>query len=297
MAAERAQNSLLVLQAHLAHLGDASLNWGQIAKILHLFPEAEKDTRRIKIQSVQQQYWEKWGNFRCNLSGYGPPNFEDVVKLIGVREQFADFVGLQSGDTVIDLMAGSGQMAPYFLRTSGYIGIDSNLKLQGDIETRFTSLPIKQRFIFHDLSEGLPVDNLGRGLAEFPGGRNRFTSMWGITYLDAEQFLRLVGECLEFPNSTDLSFCMITDGSFDPKVLRNKFIKEVVPKMIVRAKFRPLVRAMRAIPNMIRFGNTFKEVMPLWYPEEITELLTNNGFNVEADSTLLWGQSTAIKVT
>lgn len=284
-----------------------TLEAGNIAKVLHFVENPnEKAQLRSKILKAQGAYWKDWWEFRCLPAGDGKPNFDDVVRLLPVRREFANFTNLQDDTLVVDLMAGSANMAPYFQETgklAGYTGVDSNGLIEGIASRRLSKLGIKNsRFILHDLSEGLPESELSSDTNEVSPKGVQFASMWGITYLDAERFTTLVEQCLESNLGKgvdpELSFCMITDGSFDPKVLRKRFMKEIFPRELSRLHFRPLIRAIKAIPQMMEFGKTFREVSPIWYPEEIVGLLDKAGVKIDkVDDTLLWGQSTAIKVS
>ncbi|MCL4366098.1 class I SAM-dependent methyltransferase [Patescibacteria group bacterium] len=305
LAAKRLNNTLPEIEARFRN-GEA-LNAGNVAKVLHLIEDhSKKDQLRLKILETQGAYWRDWWEFRCLPAGEGKPNFDDIVRLLPVRREFANFVNLQDDTLVVDLMAGSANMAPYFQETgklAGYVGIDSNNLIEGIARRRLSKLGIKNAgFILHDLSEGLPEPELFSNTSEVNSKTVQYASMWGISYLDAERFTDLVDQCLRLNvgRGVDpkLSFCMITDGSFDPQVLRKRFMKEIFPRELSRLHFKPLIRAIKAIPQMMEFGKTFREVSPVWYPEEIIGLLDKAGVQVDrVDDTLLWGQSTAIKVS
>lgn len=301
----RASNTLPEIETRL-HSGE-TLTIGSSAKILHLVKDPFlRNDLRLEILSAQSAYWQNWYQFRCSPAGEGKPNFDDVLSLLPVRREFTEFVKLQNKTLVVDLMAGSANMAPYFKETgklAGYIGIDSNHLIEDAARRRLSKLKINNGgFILHDLSLGLPESRLSSFTNEINPDTVQFTSMWGITYLDAERFVALAKQCLELNigKSADptLSFCMITDGSFDPQVLRKKFIKEIFPRELLKLHFKPLIRAIKAIPQMMEFGRTFREVSPIWYPDEIVKLLEEGGMHIDnVDGNLLWGQSTAIKAS
>lgn len=285
------------------------LSAGDSAKVLHL---VEDPVRRVQLRKeileAQKTYWRNWWEFRCMPAGKGNPNFDDVVRLLPVRREFAHFVDPQDNTLLIDLMAGSANMAPYFQETkklAGYIGIDSNDLIEEVARGRLARSGIKRAgFILHDLSQGLPEDKLSKEVHGENPDPVQYASMWGITYLDAERFTDLVKQCLgsKFNEGRgaipDLSFCMITDGRFDPQVLRKKFMGEIFPRELKGLHFSRLIRAMRALPQMKKFGDSFREVSPIWYPNEIGNLLEKVGLHIDKiDDTLLWGQSTAIKVS
>jgi hypothetical protein len=181
------------------------------------------------------------------------------------------------------------------------VSIDSNADVARDAEAQLARSRIPfTRVLTHDLAEGLP-DALFEILRKSRPERVRYISSWGISYLDLDALTRLLRQCLDAgghggaPRTVDLN--MITEGRFDPEVLRRHFIRDIVPVLLLRGQVRSLVRALRALPEMRRFGETFQQVVPIWQPDELRTQLEERGFRfVRADHTLLWGQSTALRI-
>lgn len=298
ISAERAANSLTAL--HQKHLSSEQLPTGSLAKIIHLLPEEEQRSARWKFKDAQPQFWGKWGSFRGGLSFV---NFNDVVDLLPVRAQFADFVDAKKGDLIVDLGSGTADMAKHFKaqKLAGYVAIDNNPMLEEHARRKLVYLGYHPHTIVHDLSMGLPAA-LTTIISEAEPAKVNYISNWAMTYLPAKEFLTLAEACFD-PKSNHgveitLSFNMITNGSFDPEVLRDNFRREVVPqhKKSLTGLYR-LIKARLATPKMVAFGKELPEIVPVWYPEEIRDILQGRGFEVVLeDQSLLWGQSTAIKV-
>lgn len=287
------------------------LNAGSMAKVLHTIPDqTQREELRGEISEAQRKYWAEWSDFRSKPASWVSKRFENIVKLLGVREDFAKFLQIQPGTLVVDLMAGSGQMAPYYQEAgrkdgmTGYLGVDNNPITETIANQRLARLGIPHwGFLLQDLArEGLPNAQVGQLAAEAQPSQVQFASMWGLTYLDGEKMTQLVGQCLETQSvtgvETSLAVCMITDGKFDPEVLKNRFKGEIAPREMLQLHFAELFGAIRSIKPMMEFGRTFKDVSPIWYPDEIGDLMIHAGLHVaEVDSTLMWGQSTAMKIT
>lgn len=300
--AERQVNSPLALhQRFLA--GDEQLSAGQLTKIVHLLPREHQIEAIATIRTAQSAFWQEWSAFRGGLDYDGEPNFYHVVGRLPVLGQYAGFIDPRPGDVIVDLAGGSAAMAAYFdkSRIAGYITIDSNPLVQKKAREHLSRLGHPtDHVIEHDLTQGLP-DGLKDRIAAVSPLRARFISNWGTGYFPIEPMARLYLACLDFetvlgiPSTVD--FNILTNGKFDPEVLRKNFIKEVVPQHLMTLQIRSLFRAFRAMGPIIKFGRELPMVAPIWYREEIKELLTERGLEViREDATLLWGQSTAMQV-
>lgn len=296
---ERQANSIGAI--HERHLRGEKLPPGALAKVIHLLPEEEQGIARDIVASAQSPFWAKHGPFRWGLSPVR--NFNRVVDLLPVREQFAAFADVKEGDLVVDLGAGSVDMARYFTgcRVAGYVAIDSSPLIEPRARMQLERLGYNPRVLIHDLARGLPRE-LNTIISELAPNRVNYLSNWAITYLPAADFVMVVGDCFNSEIShgveTVLSFNMLTNGKFDTGVLKTHFRQEIVPqqKRSLRGGVR-LVGAALSLPSIIRFGRELPEAMPVWYPDEIVAILTDRGFEVvDIDSSLLWGQSTAMKV-
>lgn len=301
-AESRGENS--VYRLHQRYQQGEILRPGPLAKIVHLLDEQERYSARQTIAQAQAEYWERWSSFRCGLEDEGHPVFDHVVSLLPVRKQFADFVGVEPGDLVVDLMGGTANMARHLRRFKpiGYVNIDSNPQVLERAQKVLASSGIENHHtVIHDLAQGLP-DILSEVISNSRPGHIRYISNWGITYLDAQRMGNLIARCLDPEINKDipasLSLNMITEGSFDPEVLSRNFKKEIVPQNLIRLWRIPRLKKARiAQPTIVEFGKTLKEVVPIWYPEEIRKLLAERGFEVIwEDRTLLWGQSTAMEI-
>ncbi len=277
---------------------------GLLAKIVHEMDKQGKESARAFIEQVQAGFWEQWGLFRCGLTDEGHPVFDHVVDLLPVRDQFADFIGVKPGDLLVDLMGGPASMARHLRRFSpaGYVNIDGNPAVAERARKVLARSNIENYLVaVYDLSQGLP-DILSDVISETRPTNIRYISNWGITYLDAERMGDLIDQCLDPQTNKDINatVCvnMITDGSFNPEVLSENFRREIVPYNLIRPWRIPrLKRARVAQPMIVEFGKTLKDVVPIWYPEEVQELLAGRGFTVtRVDRTLLWGQSTAMEI-
>lgn len=294
-----------------------NLSFGQQTKILHLLDPQEREALVPGIEVAKAEFWKKWIRFRCGLPDEGPPVFDDVVNMLPVREQFTEFIDPRPGDLIIDLMGGSANMARYIAqrepRIAGYIVIDNNdfALERAQRQLSKVNMPhagagaVKNKDTEHyDLSKGLPPD-LTDLIGKIVPTRVHYVSNWGMTYVAADDFLRLVGECFD-PNKNGglpsvLDFNMITEGSFNPQVLAEKFRKEVVPHALWppwHLRIGDLRRAKKATPEIQEFGRELPLVEPIWFPEEMQTLLKEQGFIIERrNDTLLWGQSTAMKIS
>jgi hypothetical protein len=278
---------------------------GSAAKCLHLVKDpARKSQLRSSILVAQQKYWREWVRFRCSPAGRGLPNFDDVIRLLPIRRDFARFVELRPATMVIDLMAGSANMLDDLLQTGNllaYTAIDSNESVKQMALRKLATVPtLPSRFVLHDLSEGLPEAELEPGVAASHPEYLEYISMWGITYLDADALVSLIAQCLHLMNRfrSTLSFCMLTNGGFDPQVLRQRFLREILPRAFAEHRWASVSRALMAIPEMMKFGATIGLNSPIWYPDEIVSLLQSRRLKViKVDDRLLWGQCIAMKVS
>lgn len=299
--ADRQFNSPVTLHQRL--LANEQLSIGQLTKILHLLPYERRVEARATIKAAQPAFWQEWSSFRGSLDYDREPNFYHVVGRLPLLRQYTDFINPRPGDFIVDLAGGSAAMAACFDKSqiAGYLTIDSNPLVQDKAREHLERLGFRTSHVIeHDLSEGLPAGLTDR-IAAIGPERVRYISNWGITYFDVESMTRLMQVCLDpeincgIPSTLD--FNMLTNGKFDPKVLRTRFMSEIVPQHLRALQVRPLIRAFRALPSIIRFGKELPQIVPIWYPEEIKEMLSERGIEVtREDPTLLWGQSTAMQV-
>jgi len=289
---------------HQHFLNGEELSPGRIAKILHLLPEHQKTDLRTQINSAQADFWSQWAQYRCSPRREGKPNFEDMIALMPAREEFRNFVNAQEDDLVIDLMGGSGTMAPYFenVGLAGYIVVDRNPSVENTARKQLSMLnfPLTD-VVISDLSHGLP-ERLSEHISTRRPKTVRYISNWGLTYLDRELFQRVAQETLDssfnhgVPATLDLN--MITNGKFDRVELRRRFRREVIPEELKHLRLKNLFRAFPALRTATVFADNWPLVMPIWYPDEIRDSIEGAGLKVEKmDEGLLWGQSTAIRVT
>jgi hypothetical protein len=285
-----------------AYYGGSPLPLGQIAKIIHLLPNEDQLRYREEITEAQKSFWCKWTDFRCGLK---EPNFDSVVGLLPVRREFAKFMNHQKRDLIVDLAGGSAAQAPYIWgrkKGLGYIVIDSNPLIEDKARRTLTDLGIENSdFILHDLSKGLPRERLATLITSTLPERIHYTSMWGISYLEAPQLQHLITECLDPENNQGkesvLNFCMITEGKFDPHVLNHKFKTRIVPWRVVTLRLSSLKMAKAAIPEMMVFGHEIAQIMPIWTAEEIESILEEGGHKItDRNSSMMWRQAAAFKI-
>lgn len=270
----------------------------ELSKILHLVPENETPTHRSTILAAQQGYWSEWGTFRCSKPGrFQLRHFERVVGLLPVKKEFGEFVAAGPKTVVIDLGSGPASMQEHLGQILAYVAIDNNDHAIRDAKTKLKGN--NHMVVKHDFSRGLPdslEDYVKQKIPEEIVG----ISNWAATYLDADAQIKLLTDCFELGKKCNVPVrvCinMITNGEFDPKVLAQKFKEEVVPQN--KGKRLPLlVMAGMSMNKMKEFGRTFKEVSPIWYPDELIELWEMNGFKIgRTNPNLLWGQSTAVEI-
>jgi len=322
---QRKANSVeTLLTLHFKEPG--SLTVGQLAKIAHCLPAEQGSEIRRKLSEAGETFWIEWQKFRCGVTNEGDPtpsdepNFYHVVDLLPVIPQFAHFAvsGMRERQknnkanvTVLDLMGGTAPIAKHLAKRvniAEYVLIDGNPRIEKEAKRQLEALSIpSSQVIVHDLSEGLPPSLSERmDQAKRNNGNTQtellVVSNWGLTYLTGKDFLRVMNECFDpnFNNGipTTVAFNMLTDGGFDPEVLEQHFKREIVPKHILTGKFKALKRAKVSVPEIKRFGRQVREVVPIWYPSEIKDLLEQDNFTVDqVNSSLLWGQSTAVRVT
>ena len=306
LAQIRADNSIVnILRQH----GEGRhLTVGQQAKILHRLPQKERKPLQHQIREVQGDFWQVWTDFRCRpaVGWLRPPVFDDLVGLLPARKEFADFVGVKEGEMVVDLTAGAATMAEYFRgKKISYVAVDGNPLIEKDAVKQLASLdfPVKAVYI-KDLSDGLPEELSGL-IAQKRPLAIRYISNWGLTYLDAESIRSVARQCLDsrfnhgIPATLDIN--MMTSGKFDRDELQRRFREEIVPEQKKQgaAGMLRVIRAFSALPGSRKFADSWPLVMPMWYPDEmVEEVLKPAGLKVEAvNPELLWGQSTAIKIT
>lgn len=294
-----------LLASHLTPEKRRELSFGQQAKILHLIDSKEREALAPGIEAAKREFWARWIRFRCGLPDEGQPVFDDVVNMLPVRGQFAQFIDPQPGDLVVDLMGGSANMAKYVAERqpdlAGYVVLDSNGFALERAQKQLKKVDVPNKVVEkYDLSKGLPP-HLPDLIGKINPKRVRYVSNWGMTYVAADDFLHLVAGCFDqevnggLPSVLD--FNMITDGNFDPHVLAERF-KPVAIKAALSLQWVALSRANSAKPLIQQFGRELPGVEPIWYPEETQELLRKGGYVVERmDTNLLWGQSTAMKVS
>lgn len=275
------------------------LSWGHKAKILHRLPEAERGPLRAEILTHQERFWLEWTDFRMAHFEDTQPNFYHVVGLTPVQQQFATFVDPQAGDLIVDLMGGCANMADHVAGAglAGWFSIDQNPRIRERASARLAAAKLQGEAICHNLANGLPEGFRDR-IAALSPRRVHWISNWGVTYLDVERFLALLSECLDpalpgEPPVLDLN--MITEGRFNRDVLTDHFTKEIVPQNLLHPI--RLRRAFSALQRLRIFAEAFQHVSPIWFPDELTSILQEAGFVVERqDSTLLWGQCTAMRI-
>ncbi|MBN1263067.1 MAG: hypothetical protein JW991_01795 [Candidatus Pacebacteria bacterium] len=276
-----------------------------MAKILHCLPDDEAAQARDVIRLAQENFWADWAPWRCGLAGEGKPGFDDVMRFLPGTGPFArDFVNPQKGDLVVDLFGGTGTLATYFTaeqrRTmAGYITIDQNGQLKQTAEAIIGKAGVRNgHFLAQDLGRGLPSE-IRNVIRKIDPDQVLFVSNFGMTYLPAQEFQQLAGDCFspEFTlgRPTTLNIHMLRDGRFDPVSCKEHFMSEIVPRNILKSP-AAVVRAIRAVKRMTQFGFDVQDVNPVWYPRETTRFLTEIGLSViRRDETLVWGQSIAME--
>lgn len=268
---------------------------------------------------TREEFWTRWSPWRHGEAGQG--NFADVMRVLRTYESFAEYAAghldsTTDGVTVLDLACGAAPMAGPLARAFAargstlrrYVGIDFGdpVAMPARVARALAAQGLADRgeYLHHDLAAGLPADLAPR----LAGGTLLITSCWGITYLDPEPLRALVAECAALaaarPGGAMLHVNMMSAGQFDRDVLTRRFLAEIVPRHLwaaVRdrdaAPLRAILLAIRALPEMRRFGDEVKHIAKLMPVSAMIDLLRAAGHEpTHLDASALWGQTTSLAV-
>lgn len=268
----------------------------------------------------REAFWKRWSAWRHGEPGQG--NFADVQRVLGTYEIFAAFAArhldrAHEGVTILDLACGAAPLAGPLTRAiterggsiRRYLGVDfadpTWMPERVAAELRRHDLHDRGAYLHHDLARGLPAAIEAHLDAEGP---LLITSCWGITYLDPGPLRALVDQCAALAEARRggalLYVNMMSAGQFDRRVLQRRFLGEVVPRHVLAAardrSLDPLRRirlALRALPEMRRFGDEVKHVARLMPVGDMLALLREAGHPpAHVDPSALWGQTTSLVV-
>lgn len=291
------------------HLRHDILTPGQYAKILHCIDDPEQvESLRSHIASEQAKFWNRWGAWRGRHPDHWLPGFHSIQTLLPTYPQLAEFIDPQEGDLIVDYMSGYAPVAEHIAarndKIAGYIGIDGYGPVVQSAQTHLASLGIPNTGAYeHNFYDGVLPDRLEEQVASVSPKRLTNLSNWGLSYLDMITLENVLNAGFDMGEDlgveTTFVINMLTDGKFDRNVLAQKFKEEIVPENRERGNWSGLVRAGLALPAMKQFGREIEKtgVLAIWTPDEYEQLLSERGFQViEKDDTVLWGQSTAIRI-
>lgn len=291
------------------YLQNENLTPGQYAKILHqIDDEGQVEALRVHIAAEQAKFWNRWGSWRGRHPDHWLPGFHSIQTLLPTYPQLADFINPQEGDLIIDYMSGYAPVAEHVMaRTNGiagYIGIDGYEPVVRTARTHLASLGIQNTGAYeHNFYDGSLPDGLEEQVASVSPRRLINFSNWGLSYLDMNTLETVLTAGFDMGEDlgveTTFVINMLTDGKFDRSKLAQRFKEEIVPENRQRGNWSGLVRAGIALPSMKQFGKEIEQtgVLAIWTPGEYEELLGERGFQIiERDDSVLWGQSTALRI-
>lgn len=279
---------------------------------LRSLDDAEQSRRLATVERARREhaaFWARWHPFRCTEQGDAEGNaFWHVVDLIdrdrdpdGTRGLFADFMRLPAGTLVVDVASGARPaMLELLLRRcgplAGYVAIEpaeNSVSLRRNFQQGGYGALLEH--IAHDFWEPFPAQQIA-AIAR----RRRATSIvtmtyWGATYLPRQEIRSWVSQALTVSDAVYIN--MLSYGRFQPEVLRQRYIP-LLGGLLLRGKIRihEAYRALAAIQKMIRFGNEFAALMPLWNLAEIEAMLGDLSALGRAERQHMWGQTAFIEL-
>jgi hypothetical protein len=272
----------------------------------------DTEQRRLLVNQARQkhaEFWQKWYPFRCTQSGDENGHaFWHVVDLIdrhldpeGTRGLFAKFMQPGPGTLVVDVAAGARPcMLEILIGTmpslARYVAIESAAN-GSYVRKNFQESPHNGLFemVAWDFWEGFPADRILEIARARKAERIITMTYWGATYLPAREIQAWVKAASSVSDAVYIN--MLTHGKFQPEVLKKKYVP-LLFKLLLKGKVKlsEAIRAFSAIRTMVRFGNEFAQLMPLWKAEELQDILTDIGTISKVRQDIMWGQTAFVEL-
>lgn len=239
-------------------------------------------------------FWDEWALWRHAIPGAPGGAFGDITWMFHLEEQLIAHMGLEPGDTVIDLGCGRALMAQFMPDTiAEYWGVDSHSLTVSAARSELKHLRLSGKIVEHDLIAGLP-EQVVEAITQ--AKRGKVVVRWGL-YLPKQVIVKIVRQAFE-AGAYDFTIDQLTAGKFSPPSLLLHFIPFLVVGLVQgRFSVFQVWRALRALPKMIPYGLQLIKLFPIWSADQIAEALNGLGCEVQVLARPLWGQTTYMRVT
>lgn len=289
-----------------AHEGGKPVGMGDLARVLHLFPDREEANRiwTDVVEPFQIAFWRKWYDLRRK-------HYEAVAtRPWGTREAVAEFINPQDGDLIVNIGGGAAPQEPYLVREAqsqdpnariGVILIDNNPRVERDAEEVLEELgdALFHREVVIDGVENV-VPEIVQRVSTVDGARRvrglSFYSLYQPLHLAAEQFSKLfeAGEELGVP--TDM-IVVVLNPEFDQRRLHGIFQDEIAPSLAQTEEGRKTLKEFReGYGHIGPHGDAVREAMPIWTVGELQDYFGNEGFRIVEKADILHGQTVCLRL-
>jgi hypothetical protein len=275
---------------------------GTLGEQLRLLGDEDTPQRQLVVQQARREYaafWKKWYPFRSAESGdiHGH-SFWHVVDPIdrdidpdGVQGQFIKFCRLNPGTLVVDLTTGAHPaMLEVLLRNlpslAGYVVAGP---FSAPAQSNLHQITLAE-YLSWGLWDPLPTAQIAEIARKHKAAKIVMLSYWGATYLPAREIRAWVASALTLADAVYIN--MPTVGKFRSEVMRRHYLPHLF-KLLLIGRISPAVilRALAALPTMVRFGDDLADFMPVWTMDELRLALYGLCQVNRIRSEIMWDQA------